>query len=102
MTGIDGYNFPAFEKAADHLRAQGLDIYSPTDIDMGETPETRGMKPHSEYLKACLKVLVECEVAIMMPGWPQSKGAQVEFMVALAMGMKIFILSKEYELTRVA
>jgi hypothetical protein len=38
MTGIPAFNFPAFDLAAADLRAQGIDIVSPAELD---DPETR-------------------------------------------------------------
>jgi nucleoside 2-deoxyribosyltransferase len=91
MTGIDKFNFPAFEKAAKKLRAQGLEIVSPHEIDHGETEETRGSKDYWIYVKADLKAMLECDAIILLDGWRQSRGCQFEVKLARQTNMEMFL-----------
>ena len=88
MTGVDGYGFAAFDKACADLRSKGKTFASPHEINHGETPETRGSLPYEHYIRAGLKLLLECEGIIMMTGWETSKGCMTELYVAYAAGMQ--------------
>lgn len=88
MSGLPECNFPAFERAARELRLWGFEIASPHDIDHGETPETQGQLSYSIYMKAGIKLLMECDGIIMIDGWTHSRGAMAEFNIAVACGME--------------
>lgn len=91
MTGYAKYNFPAFDLACQLLREKlGLTILSPHEIDHGETEQNRGSLHYSVYMRAGLKLLLECEGIIMLPRWEDSDGAQLEFKVAAALSMPAF------------
>lgn len=90
MSGIPEYNFPKFDKAIDQLVDVKLEVVSPHSIDHGETPENRGKLPYETYIRAGLKLLLECDGIIMMDGWELSKGCMTELYVASACGMRIY------------
>lgn len=91
MTGIENYNFPAFDRACELLReGRKLSIKSPHEIDHGETEETRGSLHYSVYMRAALQLLLECDGIILLPYWENSSGAQLEYRVARALDMPIF------------
>lgn len=90
MSGLPGYNFSTFDLACRKLRARGLDIRSPHEINHGETPETRGSKPYGDYMRAGLKLLLECDAIILMDGWRDSKGCRTEAWVATLAEMPMF------------
>lgn len=99
MSGYPEYNFPAFERACELLRTgRQLTIASPHEIDHGETPETRGNLHYSAYMRAALKLLLECDGIIMLPKWEGSSGATLEFRVARGLSMPVFqIMTLEYK-----
>lgn len=90
MTGIDKYNFPAFDAAAVDLRDQGFHPVSPADID-----RAHGFDPSSEadQLESHLDIdgiisrdvaaLLDCEGVALLPGWQRSLGARAEVAVAM-------------------
>lgn len=90
MTGIEKYNFPLFDEVAADLRLRGMDIVSPHEIDHGETEETRGSLPYTEYIKAGLKQLLECGAIVLLPGWEVSNGCHLEVLVARQCGMTVY------------
>lgn len=90
MTGIEKYNFPLFDQAAADLRLRGLEILSPHEVDHGETEEDRGSLPYTAYIKAGLKLLLECDTLILLPNWKDSKGCHLEFLVARKCGMTVY------------
>lgn len=81
MTGMPEFNFPAFNRAAEQLRLLGYEVENPADkgIIDGWT--------WSDYLRYDLKALMDCQGVAMLPGWPGSKGARLEFHVATELGM---------------
>lgn len=95
MSGLPSLNFPAFEAAAQVLRAMGVDLLSAHEIPHDEPAGQIGTLPWSVYLRTDLKHLLECDALILLPGWPASRGAQVELGVALALGMPVAFFAPE-------
>lgn len=89
MTGLPEYNFAEFDRVVAELRDNGFEVLSSHEIDHGETPETRGSKPHGDYVREDLKHLLVCDAIILLPGWELSRGCQVEVKVAQAIGIQM-------------
>lgn len=83
MTGIEDFNFPAFNAAARLLRARGYIVENPADHGIVDGAEW------ADYLAYDLTRLGLCDSVYLLPGWESSKGAQLEVMVAERLGMKI-------------
>ena len=90
MTGIAELNRPAFFAAEEYLRGQGAIVMNPAVLPEGFE--------HHQYMNIAIPMLMQCEVAAFLPGWQESKGAQVEYTrarsfaftrVALDMGQPI-------------
>lgn len=84
MTGLPDFNYPAFNAAADRLRAAGVDVVCPTDLHDGDTSH-----PHAYYLRLGLRALLDCDELVLLPGWSGSRGAQLERYVAEVLGMRV-------------
>lgn len=87
MTGIPLHNFPAFNRAADRLRARGFTVVNPVDIN--EDPALSWQ----ECLRSDIHELARCEVLVLLPGWEGSSGANLEVHVAHRLGLRIVALS---------
>ena len=83
MTGIENFNFPAFNKAAKFLRSKGFGVVNPAEI----APVT-GMS-WRWYMQQDIPQLVKCDAIYLLPGWRQSKGATLEHHIAQELGMTI-------------
>jgi hypothetical protein len=86
MTGIPDYNFPAFNAAEKALLGYGVN------------PAKNGLPlglPWATYLRADLKVLLECDAVLQLPGWMDSHGARLECFVADALGMPSFTSTED-------
>lgn len=85
MTGYTDYNFPAFNKAADKLRAQGYKVFNPADhgVVEGATWE--------DYLRFDITKLIQCDTIYLLEGWENSKGAQLELLIAQRLNMKVLV-----------
>lgn len=87
MTGLPEFNYPAFFMAAEIIRSHGHEPINPaegmTDMD----------KPWVWYMRRALRMLLDADEVWMLPRWQRSKGARLERIVALALGMRIQYLS---------
>jgi hypothetical protein len=88
MSGLPELNFPAFHAAAATLRAKGLDVVNPAEIQ-AEYPGQ-----WESCMKADIKALCDCDALVLLPGWERSKGAHLEVHVAHRLGMEIFSISE--------
>ena len=83
MTGYENHNFPAFNAAADCLRAEGLEVVNPADHDLIEDAQW------GDYMRYDIAQLAQCESIALLPGWDKSKGATLEVHIAKALGMTV-------------
>ena len=83
MTGIPDFNFPAFHAEAARLRAAGLHVVNPAEIN----PDTT-MSWH-ECMRADIKALCDCDTLALLPGWESSQGAHLELHIAHRLGLRV-------------
>jgi len=84
MTGLAEHNFPAFHAAADRLRQAGWDAVNPAENFGGRTD-----LPRESYLRADVALLVGCDAVAMLPGWEDSRGAKLEYLLARELGLLV-------------
>jgi hypothetical protein len=84
MTGIPEHNYPAFAYVATALRAKGIDVRSPHELDGGSMDKT-----WSWYMREALKMMLECDEVVLLPAWETSRGARLERLVADALGIAV-------------
>lgn len=83
MSGIENHNFPAFNAEAARLRALGYSVINPAEVN----PDT-SMSWH-ECLRVDIKLLCDCDMLALLPGWEHSNGAHLELHIAHRLGMYI-------------
>ena len=83
MTGIEDFNFPAFNAEANRLRAAGWHVENPADHGHVDGAEW------GDYLRYDIWRLATCEAIHLLPGWKKSRGAKLEVHIAKALGMKV-------------
>lgn len=93
MSGKPGFNYAAFDQAAAYFRGRNMEIKSPHEVDNGSTD-----KPYEWYIRNDLKMLLECDAIILLPGWEASRGASLEEEVAHLTNMYIFQVAPGYRL----
>lgn len=92
MTGIPEWNFPAFDAAAEALRAAGYDVVSPAAIDraLGFDPtapvDDFTLADYTEALRRDVAFVFEVDGVATLPGWGRSRGARAEVALAEALG----------------
>lgn len=94
MTGHPDFNFAVFDAAAAKLRGYGYEVVNPAELDRadGFDPAGRTELEEPEYaarLRHSLAAMLECDAVALLPGWLQSRGAQVEYAVAANYGMHV-------------
>ncbi|MNO45549.1 hypothetical protein D3C76_358160 [compost metagenome] len=85
MTGIEDFNFPAFNAMADNMRAGGWHVENPADHGVVHGAEW------ADYLRYDVGRLATCEAIMLLPGWSKSKGANLEVTIARQLGMPIML-----------
>lgn len=102
MTGIELFNFPAFDHARDVINQQGNIAVSPADLDRAHGFDPRLLPPYHDWfeipdqlgtrediLRRDVDALLSCEAIYLLPGWKHSTGARAEASLALWKGMTI-------------
>lgn len=83
MTGLPDFNYPAFNTAAERLRALGFEVENPA-----ENPE-----PHCGswlgYMRMAIRQLSQCDGVALLPGWNDSRGARIEHQLANQLGLVV-------------
>lgn len=81
MTGLPEHNYPAFNKAADDLRAIGFEPLNPVDVGCDDAP---GACEHDWqwYMRRTLALMLTADRVVLLPGWENSRGAKIEAQLA--------------------
>lgn len=83
MTGIVDFNYPAFNQAAEKLRAKGYHVENPAE---NPVPEGNSWK---EYMRLSIRQMLTCDMVVFLPNWSMSRGALLEHEVATQLSMPI-------------
>ncbi|MEM5371338.1 DUF4406 domain-containing protein [Paraburkholderia azotifigens] len=84
MTGLPDSNKPAFNAEAARLREMGFEVVNPAEVDLG--PKATWF----QYMRADLKLMLDCDAIALLPGWMKSRGAAIEHWIARALGFQVF------------
>lgn len=87
MRGLPEFNFPAFQREAEHWRANGWEVITPVELEW----LSPGL-PNDQHRSHCLRdiaALAMCCTACFLPGWQNSIGAQAEHAAAVWMKLEI-------------
>lgn len=83
MSGIEKYNYPAFQRAVDDFRDVGLKVHSPHEPYARLSAAEHKKNSYESYIKNALLMEMRCDGIILLPGWTRSKGARRELDIAL-------------------
>lgn len=72
-----------FKSVQKELEADGYEVVNP--IEVVQDPNTSW----KNAMKLCIAALVQCNSIYLLPCWEDSKGAQVEYNLAKAIGLRI-------------
>lgn len=79
ITGVKNYK-RIFQGAKDALTAKGYDVVNPAEL----TEVIGDSFTYDEILAIDLDLLARCDAVVQLPGWENSRGANVEYGYALA------------------
>lgn len=110
MRGIPNFNFPAFDYAAEKLRAEGHEVFSPAERDRkayGNEIENNPTGDESKVTNPACTIedcmAADCEwicrnadTIAVLPGWEKSSGAGAETSLGKALGLSTLVLGKRY------
>lgn len=82
MTGLPAFNYPAFNAAAEQLRAAGFEVLNPAD-NKPEIPDWVG------YMREAIACLVRADAVAVLPGYLDSRGARLETRLAVELEMRV-------------
>lgn len=89
MTGIEDYNYPAFNAAAEKLRAQGANVLNPAELGgPAEHPDW----DWTDYMRAALALLLQADGIVLLDGWDTSRGARIEYNLAVNLQMPVHLI----------
>jgi hypothetical protein len=104
MTGYPQFNVPLFDAVAATLRAEGLDVTSPAELDSapmrklalasehGNMADVASEGTWGDCLARDVKMLAdELDDIVLLPGWAASRGAVLEAVVGLLCAAKFYI-----------
>ena len=80
-----------FEQAEIKLRKFGLSPVSPMDNGLPDDA------PWEDHMGRDIAMLLRCQAIYMLPGWQQSEGATLEYLIARQRRMQIFIAEPQSE-----
>ncbi len=83
MTGKPDLNRQAFINKGAELALLGHDVVNP--IANGVPVDAT----RAEHMRADLRMLLECDTIHMLPGWLDSRGARLEWWVAVSLGFEV-------------
>lgn len=88
MTGHPEFNYPAFHRAAMLLRAAGHVVINPAENPAPACGSWIG------YMRMIVAQVASVDCLVMLPGWPFSKGARIEYLLAKLLGLGVTSLKK--------
>jgi len=86
ISGLEDRNAPKFEAAEKLLTLLGYEAINPLKILAFDEALN-----WSDYMRADIKVLCECDAIFLLDDWLLSPGAKLEVLIALRLGLKVLI-----------
>lgn len=84
MTGYPDFNYPAFRKASEIFRSQGLEVFDPSEIFDGDQTLSK-----ETYMREDIAAVLKSTLVVTLDGWEESSGARLEVEVAKAIGIPV-------------
>lgn len=85
MSGYAQHNFPLFNRVAAQLREQGFEVFNPAENFDGDV-----RRPRAYYMQLDIPALIGSQAVVVLPGWRESRGANLEVWLALDMGIPLY------------
>ena len=96
MTGYPDFNREQFNRAEQALNMLGVEwVINPAKLGLEKETHERCMIETIRILTANTNGKPDIDLVVMLPGWIESEGAQVEYIVATACGIQVLDLQHE-------
>lgn len=86
MSGLPDFNYPTFRRIAADLTSRGYVVSNPADNGLPD-----GLS-WEDYIRTDIRMLLDCDAVVVLPGWETSRGASLEVTIARALGMPVIAL----------
>lgn len=83
MSGLPEMNYPAFHAAEAQLRELGYEVENPANNPDPEPKTWEG------FMRMAVKQVCDCECVVCLPGWEDSRGANVEVALAKTLSLDV-------------
>lgn len=83
MSGLPDFNYPAFYKAAEQLRAAGYEVENPAENTI------EGTASWLAYMRMSLVQISKVDGIALLPGWAGSRGALLEEHIGTELGLTV-------------
>tara|TARA_R110002051_G_scaffold11808_10_gene42586 strand:+ start:754 stop:1077 length:324 start_codon:yes stop_codon:yes gene_type:complete len=84
----DPYHEDSFSKAQEYLSYLGYEVINPVDIPEKDfSGPDRDIKRWEYFMRASIKLLMDCDQIYMLEGWKHSRGAKLEQKIAKELAM---------------
>jgi len=93
VTGYPDFNRAAFGEAQAELEAAGVKVKSPHTVIEGPLDDDDAWR---QMMRRAIRMLLECDGAILMRGFINSRGSLIEHSISLALGMPVYFLDGKY------
>ena len=87
MNGLKAYNFQRFFEVQGYLESRGYDVVNPAEFDVIETYVNKRSRSWEDCLADDLQLLSGCDAIMMLGGWEDSEGANIELEEAQSLGL---------------
>lgn len=83
MRGLPNFNYDLFHQVTEQFRESGITVFNPAETFDGDQS-----REFSEYMRADVKMLLKSSMVFFLPGWQDSEGARLEYLLARALGLE--------------
>lgn len=84
MTGLPGFNYPAFNKMQKKLEGQGFKVINPATLNKAGEPWINCLRNDLSH------IVKKCYAIAVLDNWRNSRGARLEVSTASQLGLPIF------------
>lgn len=95
MSGLTDHNYPEFDRVAARWTDHGWAIFNPANNFGGlhtvGAPEEGGIPiRRDQFMRQDIHNLLQTDAIVMLDGWEKSKGATLEFLIAIELDLAIY------------
>lgn len=85
MSGKPDFNYPLFNRVTAVLRGLGYVVNNPAENFGGDSS-----RPRPDYFRVDVANLLDSDAIVMLPGWQESMGANLELDIAIELGLQTY------------